>query len=388
MTAPTFSKLGLSPALLRAVDAQGYQIPTEIQQHGIPAILRVEDILAGAQTGSGKTAAFALPLLELISSHEAPRGAGNGVRVLVLVPTRELAQQVAEAFRAYARYLTDPLKIESIYGGVSVNPQMLALRGGADVLVATPGRLLDLVEKNAIVLNRVETLVLDEADKLLNLGFSEELAQIIALLPRQRQTLLFSATFPEEVNALADALLYRPMRIVIDSDDKPDIKQRVFAVDKERKNALLIELLKTERWSQVLIFASAKNTCNRLVLKLDKAGIKAAAFHSDLSQGARDNALRDFKSGRLSILIATDVAARGIDIISLPCVINFELPRSPSDYIHRIGRTGRAGQSGCAISLISADEEQHFRVIEKRMKQRLPREQLAGFECQEQGPAL
>ncbi|MBI2381273.1 MAG: DEAD/DEAH box helicase [Gammaproteobacteria bacterium] len=383
MAGASFAELGLSPALCTPLGELGYRAPTAIQEAAIPLVLAGKDLLAGAQTGSGKTAAFALPLLQRLSESEAQPGKGNGLRALVLAPTRELAQQLGQAFKTYGRALPRPLKILSVYGGPSINPQMLALRGGADVLVATPGRLLDLVEQNAVVLSRVEALVLDEADKLLNLGFSEELAKVFALLPKRRQSLLFSATFPEAVQVLAENLLHQAERIEVAAEDKPVISQRVFTVDKERKNALLIHLLKNEAWSRVLVFASAKHTCNRLIEKLAKAKIRAAALHSDLSQGARDTALREFKSGKLRILIATDVAARGIDIESLPCVINFELPRSPNDYIHRIGRTGRAGQAGTALALICPEEYAHFAVIEKRMKQRLERESVAGFEVKE-----
>lgn len=386
MAATNFAELGLSPALVSAVAALAYPAPTAIQQQAIPAALAGRDILAGAQTGSGKTAAFALPLLQRLSQRAARPGAGNGVRALILVPTRELAQQVGEAFKTYGAELEKPLKILSVYGGVAINPQMLSLRGGADILVATPGRLLDLAAKNALVLTRVEALVLDEADKLLNLGFSEELANVLAGLPRQRQTLLFSATFPDEVMGLCDKLLQQPERIALDAEQKPAIEQRIITVLRERKNALLIHLLQNETWPQVLVFASAKNTCNRLVEKLAKAKLVAAALHGDLSQGARDKALRDFKAGKLRILIATDVAARGIDIAALPCVVNFELPRSPNDYVHRIGRTGRAGKSGHAVSLICPEEYAHFGVIEKRMKQRLPREIIPGFEVESPAP--
>jgi superfamily II DNA/RNA helicase len=384
-TQPGFASLGLEPALVAATTRLGYTQPTPVQAAAIPAILRGRDVLAGAETGSGKTAAFVLPLLQQLAQHpaRARHYVGNPVRVLVLVPTRELAAQIGAAVQAYSEDMQPRPRCCVAHGGVSINPQMMALRGGADILVATPGRLLDLTDSNAINLNAVETLVLDEADRLLNLGFREELANILQLLPRQRQNLLFSATFPVEVYELIAHLMKNPVEINVATSETALIEQHVYTVDRERKNALLIHLIKSGGWPQVLVFASAKHACDRLVLKLKKAGLHAGAMHGDLSQGARTQALQDFKDGKLPILIATDVAARGIDIKQLPCVINFELPRSPNDYIHRIGRTGRAGAAGLALSLICPEEYQHFRVIEKRMKQRLPREQLAGFEVTE-----
>lgn len=377
----SFATLGLHPLLLSALTELGYQQATPVQQSAIPAILQGRDMVAGAETGSGKTAAFALPLLHSLHTQTALTHAkGNQVRALVIAPTRELAIQIGQAINSYAQYLQPRLKVCTVFGGVSINPQMLALRGGADIVVATTGRLLDLLQHNALKFDALQTLVLDEADKMLSLGFSEELAQVLAALPKKRQNLLFSATFPPELQQLITSLLHNPVQINLAKQDENLIEQHVYTVENERKNAALIHLIKTGDWQQVLVFASAKNTCNRLVLKLQKAGIQAAAFHGDLSQGARNKALEDFKAKKVRVLIATDVAARGIDIQQLPYVVNFDLPRSANDYIHRIGRTGRAGQQGYAVALIAPDEEEHFRLIEKRMKKRLPREQIVGFE--------
>jgi ATP-dependent RNA helicase RhlE len=377
----SFATLGLHPLLMSALTELGYQQATPVQQTAIPAILQGRDVVAGAETGSGKTAAFALPLLHTLHTQTtAIHAKGNQVRALIIAPTRELAIQIGQAINAYGQYLQPRLKVCTVFGGVSINPQMLALRGGADIVVATTGRLLDLLQHNALKFDALQTLVLDEADKMLSLGFSEELAQVLAALPKKRQNLLFSATFPPELEQLIASLLHNPVGINLAKQDENLIEQHVYTLEAERKNAALIHLIKTGDWQQVLVFASAKNTCNRLVLKLEKAGIQAAAFHGDLSQSARNNALADFKAKHIRVLIATDVAARGIDIQQLPYVVNFDLPRSANDYIHRIGRTGRAGQQGYAIALICPDEYEHFKLIEKRMKKRLPREQIEGFE--------
>lgn len=377
----SFATLGLHPLLMSALTELGYQQATPVQQTAIPAILQGRDVVAGAETGSGKTAAFALPLLHTLHTQTtATHAKGNQVRALIIAPTRELAIQIGQAINAYGQYLQPRLKVCTVFGGVSINPQMLALRGGADIVVATTGRLLDLLQHNALKFDTLQTLVLDEADKMLSLGFSEELAQVLAALPKRRQNLLFSATFPPELEQLIASLLHNPVGINLAKQDENLIEQHVYTLEAERKNAALIHLIKTGDWQQVLVFASAKNTCNRLVLKLEKAGIQAAAFHGDLSQSARNNALADFKAKHIRVLIATDVAARGIDIQQLPYVVNFDLPRSANDYIHRIGRTGRAGQQGYAIALICPDEYEHFKLIEKRMKKRLPREQIEGFE--------
>ena len=377
---PNFSHLGIDSLLVKAVNELNYQQPTPIQQTAIPAILQGRDVVAGAETGSGKTAAFALPLLQRLSQQaQTSQAKGNQIRALILAPTRELAIQIGQAINSYGQYLQPRLKVCTVFGGVSINPQMLSLRGGADIVVATTGRLLDLMAHNALKCDALEYLVLDEADKMLGLGFSEELTQILKALPKKRQNLLFSATFPPELQQLIEQLLHQPLEINLAKQDENLIEQHVYVVEQERKNAALIHLINSENWQQVLVFASAKNTCNRLVLKLAKAGIQAAAFHGDLSQSARNKALEDFKAKKIRVLIATDVAARGIDIQQLPYVVNFELPRSANDYIHRIGRTGRAGQQGYAVALITEEDEDHFRLIEKRMKKRLPREQILGL---------
>ena len=374
-----FSSLGLIPSLVRAAGKVGYETPTAIQSGAIPAILRGSDLLGAAQTGSGKTAAFALPLLQAMMT---PCSGPRQVRALILVPTRELAAQVGEATRALAKHLPVPLKIAILFGGVSINPQMMGLRGGADIVVATPGRLLDLIEHNALSLSTVSMLVLDEADRLLDLGFSEELGRILALLPSQRQTLFFSATFPPEVQTLADTLLRQPVRIEVETapQDAPDILQRAIAVDPARRTMLLKHLILDQKWERVLVFVATKYAAEHVAEKMQRNGIKADPFHGEFSQGARSQVLADFKASRIQVLVATDVAARGIDIAQLPAVVNYDLPRSAVDYTHRIGRTGRAGQSGVAVSFVSADTEAHFRLIEKRQNVLLDRETIAGFE--------
>lgn len=375
-----FSSLGLLPSLLRAINEKGYPAPTPIQTEAIPAILRGEDVLGSAQTGSGKTAAFALPVLQslLLGRREKHRQ----VRALILVPTRELAAQVGESLHGLAQYSPHPLKIAVLFGGVSINPQMMALRGGADIVVATPGRLLDLIDHNALGISAASMLVLDEADRLLDMGFSDEIGRLLALLPAQRQTLLFSATFPPAVQALAENILRNPTRIEVASTplDQPDIAQRAIAVDAGRRTQLLRHLIKEHAWERALVFVATKYAADIVAVKLQRAGISAGAFHGDLSQGARTQLLAEFKNTKLRVLVATDVAARGIDIMQLPAVVNYDLPRSTVEYTHRIGRTGRAGASGVAISFISADTEAHFRLIEERRQMKLPREQIAGFE--------
>ena len=381
----SFTALGLSPALLRATAALGYTEPTPIQAAAIPALLAGRDMLASAQTGSGKTAAFGLPLLQHIERSE--RTAPRRTLALVLVPTRELAAQVGEALRALARQLAEPVKVLIVYGGVSINPQMMALRGGAEVVVATPGRLLDLVERNALSLGDVATLVLDEADRLLDAGFADELARLLAQLPASRQSLLFSATFPPAVHALAQALLREPLRIDVPelrtADDLAAIEQRSIQVDTARRTQLLRHLIQHHGWSRVLVFVATRYASEHVAGKLAGLGIAAAALHGEMSQGARQMALADFKAGNLQVLVATDLAARGLHVDQLPVVVNFDLARAPETHVHRIGRTGRAGESGLAISFISADgatAEAHFRLIEKRQGKRVPREQVAGFE--------
>jgi ATP-dependent RNA helicase RhlE len=383
-----FAALGLSSALVRVLAERGFTAPTPIQAAAIPAILHGDDVLGLAQTGSGKTAAYALPVLHhLLNELHGHRAGPKPVRVLVLVPTRELALQVGEVLHELCAHLPVAVKTVVAYGGVSINPQMMSLRGGADVVVATPGRLLDLVEHNALHLDDVGALVLDEADRLLDLGFADELARILALLPAQRQSLFFSATFADDVQALAHGLLNEPVLIEIqpEPETKPDITQRAMVVEPARRAQLLRHLIQTQGWRRVLVFAATKYGTELVAHKLHRAGIHAAAFHGDLSQGARRAVLAAFKASELQVVVATDVAARGIDIAQLPVVVNFDLPRAPADYIHRIGRTGRAGASGLAVSFVSADTEAHFRLIEKRQGERVPREQVAGFEP-EQAP--
>jgi superfamily II DNA/RNA helicase len=376
----SFSSLGLSDPLLRAVAERNYTAPTPIQTVAIPAVLLGSDVQASAQTGSGKTAAFVLPILQLLAAGRRERG--RFVRALILVPTRELAAQIGESIRNYARYLPEPIKTLVVYGGVSINPQMMALGGGADIIVATPGRLLDLIDHNAVSLSAVATLVLDEADQLFSLGFTDELNRILSLLPARRQNLLFSATFPSAVQSLAENLLRDPVRLDVPAEPstKPDILQRAIEVDPPRRTQLLRHLIETNGWTRVLVFVATKYATEHVAEKLRKAGIAATALHGELSQGARTQALADFKASKVQVLLATDVAARGIDIAQLPVVVNFDLPRSAVDYTHRIGRTGRAGESGTAINFISAGTHAHFLLIEKRHQLNLPREQIEGFE--------
>ena len=417
-----FSQLGLCPELLQAVAEAKYTIPTPVQAAAIPPILSGQDVQACAQTGSGKTAAFALPMLQQLersgrnpekrqrrdegrllsraavtdrsAAEEIPRSANGATRGdrrvsgLVLVPTRELAMQVGEAFRSLGRYLPQPIKVLTVFGGVSINPQMMALRGGADIVVATPGRLLDLADHNAVRLSDVSTLVLDEADRLLDEGFADELTRVLALLPDRRQNLLFSATFPPDVLSLAELLLRNPVRVDVATvaATQPDIQQRSIAVDPQRRTQLLRHLIQRHGWERTLVFVATKYATEHIATKLQRLGFAACALNGDLSQGARTKALADFKAGRVRVLIATDVAARGIDVVDLAAVVNFDLPRSTADYVHRIGRTGRAGASGVAVSFVSAATEAHFRLIEKRNRFRLERERVGGFEPARQEP--
>jgi superfamily II DNA/RNA helicase len=377
-----FSSLGLIAPLVQAVAERHYDSATPVQTAVIPAILRGEDVWASAQTGSGKTAAFALPLLQRLASTPRERGT---VAALVLVPTRELAAQVAASFKAYGAHLPAPaLKVVTVFGGVSLNPQMMALRGGADVVVATPGRLLDLIKRNALTLASVSTLVLDEADRLLDLGFADELGRILGLLPAKRQSLLFSATFPPEVRELAEHILRAPFRFegaTTETTAQPaTIVQRAIEVDPPRRTQLLRHLIETNSWTRVLVFVATKYATEHIAEKLRKAGFDAWAFHGELSQGGRTAALARFKEAKVGILVVTDLASRGIDIVRLPVVVNFDLPRSATDYTHRIGRTGRAGESGIAVSFVSASTHDHFCLIEKRHDLSIPREQIPGFE--------
>ena len=378
-----FSSLNLSPALLSAIAERGYLTPTAIQSAAIPAILQGRDVVASAKTGSGKTAAFALPLLQQIAALPAvPRGAIRPTSALILVPTRELAAQVGETVVSLSTHLTRRVKVAVVFGGVSINPQMMNLRGGADIIVATPGRLLDLIDHNALSISALSALVLDEADRLLDLGFGQELQRILNLLPGARQTLFFSATFPPAIEKLAATMLREPLRIEAahSTEAKPDIVQRAIAVDAPKRTQLLRHLLQDPQWSRVLVFVATKHAAEIVAEKLRKYSIKAEPFHGEVSQGKRQQVLQDFKAKALQVMIATDVAARGIDIAQLPVVINFDLPRSAVDYTHRIGRTGRAGEPGLAVSFLSATTESHFRLIEKRQDIRVAREQIAGFE--------
>ncbi|OEE67608.1 RNA helicase [Enterovibrio norvegicus FF-33] len=388
VTTPTnFAELGLISPLLARLTELEYQQPTPIQAQAIPSVLAGRDLIAGANTGSGKTATFALPMLQQLfeqqSASKSSNSKGNFVSGLILVPTRELAKQVADSIKSYAVHFNGAIKTVAVFGGVSANTQMLALRGGTDILVATPGRLLDLISSNAIKLDKVQTLVLDEADRMLSLGFTEELSALLAMLPKKKQIMLFSATFPEQVQTLTQALLNDPVEIQVQSADASTLVQRVFTVNKGEKTAVLAHLIHEHQWRQALIFVNAKKACEHLADKLAKRGITAEVFHGDKGQGARTNVLEGFKSGGIDVLIATDIAARGLDIEKLPVVINFDLPRSPSDYMHRIGRSGRAGEVGLAISLIDYDDYHHFNIIEKKNKIRLEREQVEGFEVDE-----
>lgn len=385
-----FSAFKLSSALLRALTELGYAEPYPIQVEAIPPILDGRDLWARAKTGSGKTLAYALPILERLTSigpiaraTDGARGRGNPVSALVLVPTRELAIQVAKVFADLARAMRSPLAVRVVHGGVSINTQMLALRGGADILVATPGRLIDLQSKNAVRLDGARILVLDEADKMLDLGFRDELSSLLALLPARRQSLLFSATASSSLEALAS--LRDPARIVIE-DATPAgaaptganvpqgvIEELAYLVGRDDKGPLLRRIIARRGYDRFLVFASSTRRADNVARKLINNGVAAAAFHGDMSQGARTKALDSFRAGSLRVLVASDLASRGLDIEGLPCVVNYELPRSPLDYVHRIGRTGRADQGGLAVSLVSPDEEDQLRVIEKRIGRKLPR---------------
>ncbi len=382
-----FEDLGLIPALLRAVGDMGLYAPTPIQAEAIPAVLKSADVWATAPTGSGKTLAFALPLLQQHLLRPRQTNFRRPVRTLVLVPTRELAVQVGDVLTHLAYPLQ--LKVSVVYGGVSINPQMMGLRGGADIVVATPGRLLDLVDHNALHLKDVQHLVLDEADRLLDLGFADELQEVLALLPAQRQTLLFSATFAPEVQALAADLLHAPVRITAEAFEghTPDITQRAIRVDEKKRTALLRHLIQENSWKQVLVFVATRYACEHVADKLYKAGIYATPFHGEMSQGTRQDVLRDFKAGRWDVVVTTDLASRGIDVAMLPVVVNYDLPRSATDYTHRIGRTGRAGAHGDALSFVTAQALAHWQLICKREKLDLALEQIPGFEPVDETPA-
>jgi ATP-dependent RNA helicase RhlE len=376
----TFESLGLAPALAHACAQAGFTAPSPIQVAAIPPLLRGQDLLGLAPTGSGKTAAFVLPLLQRLLAGR--QRAFRRVRVLVLVPTRELAAQVGDVFQRLHASGDRPLKIAVVHGGVSVNPQMLRLRGGADVVVATPGRLLDLLDRNAVRLDAVEALVLDEADRLLDLGFAAERERVLAALPSRRQNLLFSATFPPDVRALADLLLHDAVRVeaAAQMEAAPGIEQRTIAVDAPRRTELLRRLLEHGDWRRVLVFVATRYATEHVAHKLASRGVQAAALHGEQSQSQRTRVLQDFREGALDVLVTTDLAARGIDVPGIGVVVNYDLPRSPDDYVHRIGRTARAGAPGIAVSFVSAGTEAHMRLIEKRQGIRLLREAVAGFE--------
>jgi ATP-dependent RNA helicase RhlE len=365
----SFSDLGLRPELLRAVADKGYDTPSPIQLQAIPAVLAGRDVLAGAQTGTGKTAGFVLPILERLAAAAArPRAP----RALVLTPTRELAAQVAQSVRDYGKYL--PLRVLQVFGGVGINPQISGLRSGCDILVATPGRLLDLVQQHAADLSQIEVFVLDEADRMLDMGFIHDIKRIIKLLPQRRQNLLFSATYSDDIRSLAERLLTDPLTIQVAPRNAPIelVEQRAYRVQKDHKRHLLAHLIRAGGWSQVLVFTRTKHGANRLTQQLEGAGIHAAAIHGNKSQAARVRALDMFKRGEITALVATEVAARGLDIKELPHVVNYELPNVPEDYVHRIGRTGRAGSAGHAVSLVSADEQGLLKEIERLLKKAVP----------------
>ncbi|KPJ88854.1 MAG: hypothetical protein AMJ53_16305 [Gammaproteobacteria bacterium SG8_11] len=375
----SFNSLGLSAELLRAISEQGYSEPTAIQTQAIPVILDGRDILAGAQTGTGKTAGFTLPLLQRLhlTNNNSNRRA---IRALVLTPTRELAAQVGESVKNYSRHL--PLRSSVVFGGVSINPQIANLRKGTDVLVATPGRLLDHINQKTIDLSNVEILVLDEADRMLDMGFIRDIRKILALLPKHRQNLLFSATFSEDIKQLANTLLKTPVLIEAARHNTAAerVNQLVHPVDRNRKRELLSFMIGSQNWNQVLVFTRTKRSADRLAVQLDKDGISAAAIHGDKSQGARTRALADFKRNKIRVLVATDIAARGLDINQLPHVVNFELPNVPEDYVHRIGRTGRAGNVGEARSLVCVDEHKHLKDIERLLKCNIHKDIIPGYE--------
>jgi ATP-dependent RNA helicase RhlE len=374
----SFAELGLAEPIVRAVTENGYTQPTPIQLQAIPAVLKGGDLLAGAQTGTGKTAGFTLPMLQLLSGK--PRPAARTVRALVLTPTRELAAQVEESVRTYGKYLN--LSSAVIFGGVNINPQIQKLARGLDILVATPGRLLDLMQQGAVDLRAVEILVLDEADRMLDMGFIRDIRKVLAVLPPKRQNLLFSATFSDEIKALADGLLDNPAMIEVARRNSTVevISQKIHPVDRDKKHQLLTHLIKEHNWFQVLVFTRTKHGANKLAEQLSKADIPSLAIHGNKSQAARTRALAEFKSADLQVLVATDIAARGIDIDQLPFVVNYDLPNVPEDYVHRIGRTGRAGSTGQAVSLVCIDERGLLHDIERFIKREIAVEVIAGFE--------
>ena len=374
----SFSNLGLCTEILRAIKEEGYTTPTPIQAKSIPVILSKKDVLAGAQTGTGKTAGFTLPLLQRLKT-AYNKDKKSHVRALILTPTRELAAQVAASVETYGKYL--PFKSAVIFGGVGINPQIALLRKGVDIVIATPGRLLDLVSQNCLDLRKIEFFILDEADRMLDMGFINDIKKVLAILPKERQNLLFSATFSEDIKKLADSLLNSPVLIEVATANSTShkVEQIVHHVDRERKKELLLYLVNKNNWKQVLVFTRTKHGANKLSEALVKDGITSAAIHGNKSQGARTKALDDFKSGNVRVLVATDIAARGIDIDQLPHVINFELPNIAEDYVHRIGRTGRAGNTGDAISLVCVDEHDYLFGIEKLIKEKIKKIEILGF---------
>jgi len=374
----SFTNLGLSEPLLKAIKEQGYDTPTPIQEKAIPVVIEGKDVLAAAQTGTGKTAGFTLPLLERLSQTQ-PRMQKKQIRALVLTPTRELAAQVAESIKLYGKHV--PYTSTVIFGGVGINPQLATIRKGVDIVIATPGRLLDIAGQKGIDFSALECLILDEADRMLDMGFIHDIKKLMKLMPQKRQTLLFSATFSPEIKTLASGLLKSPVLVEVARQNKTadQISQVVHLVDKGRKRELLSQLIKTKDWKQVLVFTRTKHGANKLTKQLEEYGISAAAIHGNKSQGARTKALASFKANEIRVLVATDIAARGIDIDQLPHVVNYELPNVPEDYVHRIGRTGRAGQSGEAVSLVCIDEHKLLFDIEKFTKSKIPKVDIPAF---------
>ena len=374
----TFDSLGLDTSILKAIKVKGYSQPTPIQEKAIPQILKGKDVLASAQTGTGKTAGFTLPMLHLLVGKSLDRR--RKIKALILTPTRELAAQIHENVKEYSKYIS--IKSTEIFGGVNQNTQVKVLKEGVEILIATPGRLLDLKSQNVLSLSNIEFLVLDEADRMLDMGFIHDIKKVIKFIPKQRQTILFSATFSKEIKSLAQEFLNSPVQIKAEPENTPaeTVKQVIHPVNRTDKAKVIVKLVKDGDWSQVLVFTRTKHKANRIADKLNKSGIESAAIHGDKSQGARTKALAGFKKGLVRVLVATDIAARGLDIPLLPHVVNFELPNIPEDYVHRIGRTGRAGASGEAISLVSHDEEEYIRAIEKLLGFKLPRTTIRGFE--------
>ena len=393
MTLHSFLELGLDPQILTAIQQKNYQTATPIQAQAIPLVLKGRDLLAQAPTGSGKTAAYVLPLVQKlilnknqINNFGLAEAGGRVVKTLILAPTRDLCAQIGETIQSLCKNMQTSIKLATVYGGVSINPQMMHLRGGADIVVATPGRLLDLLEHNALKIDQVQHLVLDEADRLLDMGFTQELNEIFYLLPKKRQNLLFSATFPDDVNELADFLLKNPASIQVApvAASQAAISQKAFLVDIKYRTQLLRHLIEMNHWQGVLVFVASKHRAEVVAEKLRRARIYAEPFHGELSQGKRSQVLADFKAKRLKVVVATDVASRGLDIAELPVVVNYDLPRSATDYVHRIGRTGRAGLTGLALSFVTQQDAAHWKLIQKRNEVAIELELEAGFEPSEE----